>query len=297
MKMKRKTVFNILLIMLMVLGTSFVSFGDIDYNQWNSSSKYPSDIAGTQLMTQARAFIDKGVITGDTDGLFHPERNITRAEFAAIMARATSNTGRMATAEKQNYFNDLKGYGWAKGYINACYEAGLMQGLGNKKFNAGGNVSYVEVVATILRSGGTTDATVNSYGKWPNNYIKYAEIYNMKGAIPFSNWRAPATKGNVVQLLYRNMPKANMTAATVTIKSEPANPTSASAITLSAIVQGSGTHKYQWYYNDSVISGQAEAIYSSGVSNASAGAFYLKVVTSQSGYNDATSLSNKIIVK
>ena len=96
--MKGNKTLIFILTLILVMATTTVGVANIDYSQWNSTSKYPSDIAGTQLLTQARAYIDKGIITGDTDGLFHPERNITRAEYATIMAKATSNTGRISTA-------------------------------------------------------------------------------------------------------------------------------------------------------------------------------------------------------
>lgn len=293
--MKGNKTLIFILTLILVMATTTVGVANIDYSQWNSTSKYPSDIAGTQLLTQARAYIDKGIITGDTDGLFHPERNITRAEYATIMAKATSNTGRISTAEKQTYFNDMSGYNWAKGYINACYEAGLINGVGNSKYNPGGSVTYVEVVAVILRSKGITDATVNRYGTWPNNYIKYAELYNMDGALNVTNWRAPASKGDVVQLLYRNMPKSTISAATVTVTSVPAVPVSTGAVTFTATASGSGTHQYQWYYEGAAIAGATASTYST-VGTTSVGAFFVRVTTSQTGYNDATSDSNVINV-
>ncbi len=294
--MKKKRSFILLMVAVLVLSSVSLGFGAIDYNQWNSNSSYPKDLVGTQLLNQARAFIDKGIITGDTDGLFHPERTINRAEYAAIMAKATNNTGDIAKAAKQDRFGDLKGYGWAKGFINVCHDAGLINGIGQNKYNPGGSVTYVEVIAVVLRSKGVSDATINQYGKWPNNYIKYAEILNMDGALMIKNWNAPATKGEVVQLLYRNMPKSSASAATVSVSSSPSPPISSGAVTFSATATGTGTHSYQWYLNNVAIAGATSNTYSTTAPTA-VGAYHVRVTTSRPGYSDTVKISADIIVK
>jgi hypothetical protein len=299
-KMKKNRLFILLIVLGLILSTASVGFAAIDYDQWNSNSAYPKDLVGTPLLTQARAFIDKGIITGYKDGLFHPERSINRAEYATIMAKATNNTSGIAAAAKQNHFGDLKGYGWAKGYINVCYDAGLINGIGKSKYNPGGSVTYVEVIAVVLRSKGITDATINQYGKWPNNYIKYAEIFNMDGALMIRDWTAPANRGDVVQLLYRNMPKSTVSAATVNVSSLPTSPVSTGAVTFTATATGTGTHSFQWYYNNGVIAGATSSTYTtsgSGPVITSPGAYHVNVKTTRPGYNDTTKVSADIIVK
>jgi len=295
-KMKKNKAFILLITIALVLSTVSVGFGDIDYSQWDSNSSYPADLAGTSLLSQARAFIDNGVITGDTDGLFHPERDINRAEYAAVIARATNNTGGIAIAEKKTYFSDLSGYGWAKGYINSCYDAGFINGIGQGKYNPAGSVTYVEVIAIILRSKGITDTTINKYGTWPNNYIKYAELYNMDGALSIRDWTATATKGDVVQLMYRNMPKTSASVANVSITSVPVVAVSTGAVTFTATATGVGTHTYQWYLNNVAIAGATAVTYST-VGNATFGDIYnVKVTTSRSGYSDSVAVSTSITV-
>ena len=284
------------MVVALFMSTVAVGFGDIDYSQWDSQSAYPKDLVNTPLLTQAKAFIDKGVITGDPDGLFHPERYINRAEYATIMAKATSNAGGISLAEKKNYFSDLSGYGWAKGYINACYDAKLINGIGQGKYNPGGQVTYVEVIAVILRSKGINDATINMYGSWPNNYIKYAELLNMDGNLSIRNWNAPATKGDVVQLAYRNMPKTSATAANVTVSSTPSPAISSGGVTFSAIAIGTGTHSFQWYYNNAAIANATKDTYVTTLTT-SEGAFHVRVTTARPGYADSVKASADIVVK
>ena len=283
----------VLLLALTMAGGTGVAFGDIDYSQWDSGgvSGQPKDLQGTSLYSQAKAFLDKGVITGDTDGLFHPERTIKRSEFAAIMARATNNVSQLNTSEQAQYFGDLKGYSWAKGYINRCYEVNLMQGVGNSRFNPGGTISYQEVMTAILRSKGLNDATMAAYGTWPQNYIKYTQLYNLTGTVRVTDWAAPITKGEVVQLMYKNMPKSTASAPTVTIAAS-ASPLVAGTV-LTATVSGSGTHTYQWYDAAGAIAGATGSTFTivAPVSTS----YYVKVTTTKTGYSDAVTTSNTLI--
>ncbi|WP_164914299.1 S-layer homology domain-containing protein [Aminipila luticellarii] len=189
---------------VLVLSSGIMAFADT--TSWDSGNVYPSDVLNTKLLTPVKFLIDKKVVTGDQDGLFHPEKSITRAEFATMMAKATNNTNELDIVAKQNYYNDLAGYDWAKGYINACAKASLIQGVGNEKFAPGKNVSYAEVITIIIRSKNPSAVTT---GTWPDNYILYAQM-NMNSMISdrnISDWSAPATKGDVATMLYRSMPK------------------------------------------------------------------------------------------
>lgn len=179
-----------------------ISFADT--TSWNSGNIYPQDVMGTPLLTPVKFLMDKKIITGDEDGLFHPEKSITRAELATLMAKATNNINELDVIAKKNYFNDLSGYGWAKGYINACAKANLIKGVGNEKFAPAKEVTYAEIITVIIRSKNVSAVTT---GTWPDNYIQYAQMYNMLGDVTVTDWSAPATKGDVAKLLYRSMPK------------------------------------------------------------------------------------------
>ncbi|MHC1724291.1 MAG: S-layer homology domain-containing protein [Aminipila sp.] len=190
----------------MVMCSGISSFAVVDTGSWNSVAVYPQDVMGTELLTPVKYLMDKKYITGDQDGLFHPEKNITRAEFATMMAKATNNIKELDVVVKQNYYNDLNGYDWAKGYINACSKANLIKGVGTEKFAPGKEVTYAEVLTVLIRSKNPTAVTE---GTWPDNYIQYAQMNmnSMIGDRNITNWSAPATKGDVATMLYRSIPK------------------------------------------------------------------------------------------
>ena len=109
-----------------------------------------------------------GVFTGYTNGDefdFRPQRNITRAEVAAIVYRlATGDVkGNQAHLYKDyQKFNDVTASHWAAGYINYCANAEWIAGYGNGKFGPNDNVTGYQAAAMILRAVG--------YGK--NNEFK-----------------------------------------------------------------------------------------------------------------------------
>lgn len=202
--MIRKKILVLALSATMVISSGMIAFADT--NGFNSGNIYPQDVMNTALLTPVKFLMDKKIITGDQDGLFHAEKSITRAEFATMMAKATNNTKELDVVAKNNYYNDLSGYDWAKGYINACAKANLIQGVGNQNFAPAKSVSYAEVITIIIRS--KNSSAVNT-GTWPDNYIQYAQM-NMNSMIADRNitdWSAPATKGDVATMLYRSMPK------------------------------------------------------------------------------------------
>ena len=84
---------------------------------------------------------------------------------------------------------------------------GLINGMGDGTFAPDGTVTYAQVIAIFVRTKGMTDEQMRAYGSWPDNYAKYAQMYNMLGNVAVSDWNAAATRGDVAQILYRNLPK------------------------------------------------------------------------------------------
>jgi len=191
-------------------GAPVFSTADDDYSQWDTVGKYPADVMGTQLLIPVRYLMDRGIITGDADRLFHPGKNITRAELATMVARATNSPTELEAIRDEQLFDDLAGYGWARSYINAVARAGFFNGRSHRQFVPGENVTYAEAITVMIRlHPGAADTAEAMGSKWPGNYIAYAETYNMTANITVYNWNAPATRGDVAWLLYRVLPKAS----------------------------------------------------------------------------------------
>ncbi len=208
MKRSKRIIATILIAVLTLVSASGVVFAEIDYSQWNSQAGYPSDVIGTPLLTSVKYLIDKGILTGYEDGTFKPENQITRAEVAVAVAKATNRIGNLEAMAAKNIFLDLSGYDWANGYINALVDAGIVKGVSATAYAPGKNISYAELITVLVRMNSSAASAVDGSGTWPDNYIQYVQMYNYLGDVTVSDWSAPATRGDTAKLLYRFMPKS-----------------------------------------------------------------------------------------
>jgi len=117
---------------------------------------------------------DLGVLQGDGYGHVSLETNITRAEVCAILMRIL---GYEATSQGfkniESGFTDVKVGTWYNGYITLAYNLGLVNGIGNKKFNPEGYVTYEEAVAFIVKALGYKQENLSL--SWPYNFIVFAQ--------------------------------------------------------------------------------------------------------------------------
>lgn len=70
------------------------------------------------------------VISGVGNDMFEPDRDITRAEFAAIVVRGLGlkpGTGKIP-------FTDVKATDWYAPFVETAYEYGILSGYGYSKF-------------------------------------------------------------------------------------------------------------------------------------------------------------------
>jgi hypothetical protein len=198
LKLCKNVCIFVLALFLLAGGAGGAGAADIDYSSWDTTPTYPIDVQNTKYFSAVKALMDAKAITGDTDGLFHPDKSITRAEFASIVVRA-SHQQNLSGAE--TYFTDMTGYGWAKEYINRAYENSWIKGVGSGMFAPGKSVTYAEVITVLIRvSRGQEDELE---GRWPDAYIRYADMYNLTGNVNIYNWTAPAPKGDVAVLVNR----------------------------------------------------------------------------------------------
>ena len=129
---------------------AFTSFKDVDDSQWFAASV---------------GYMEKrGLISGYKDGSFKPHQSITRAEFARILAAYADLTPTAGTS-----FTDVKSNHWAKGYIGAVQEAGLMSGVGKGRFAPSAKITRQEVCTALNKALGRTPdkAFLDTYGNNP----------------------------------------------------------------------------------------------------------------------------------
>lgn len=94
-----------------------------------------------------------GIAVGYTDGLFHGDEPITRAEFTAMAVRFFDayGDGNPAIMEEYGGFWDVSPGHWAAGYIEDAARYGWVVGYGDGTFHADDEITRAEVVTIVNR--------------------------------------------------------------------------------------------------------------------------------------------------
>ncbi len=131
----------------------------------------------------AQGLVKLGILKGKGDGLAL-DRNITRAEAVALIFRIHyENIGAVGMPSPE--FDDLEGH-WAYKEVTAAKKMGIVEGVGNKKFEPDRIVSGKEFAKMLMSVLGYTDITIdNVYDNakkaelLTNNYTKSVVAGNM----------------------------------------------------------------------------------------------------------------------
>jgi len=90
-----------------------------------------------------------GFVTGFPDGTFRPDAQVSRAEFAAMIARAL----KLESAANGLTFKDLGSIPpWARPYIAQAVEAGLLNGYADGTFRSFNPITRAEIAVILVRA-------------------------------------------------------------------------------------------------------------------------------------------------
>ncbi|WP_173215629.1 S-layer homology domain-containing protein [Paenibacillus alba] len=105
----------------------------------------------------------KGIVSGVSGDKFDPEKEITRAEFAALLIRALGLRENSLDASGSGTFQDIRKEDWYAGIVDMAAKAGLIQGYDDGTFRPLQKVSREQMAAMVtrtLQSAGQTAVTV-----------------------------------------------------------------------------------------------------------------------------------------
>ena len=88
------------------------------------------------------------VIEGVSDGIYEPDRDITRAEFCAIVIRALG----LKPGIGNNTFTDVKSTQWYCDYIKTAIQYNIISGYGNGKFGPMDKITREQAMAMVSRA-------------------------------------------------------------------------------------------------------------------------------------------------
>ncbi|TXK76726.1 S-layer homology domain-containing protein [Paenibacillus sp. N3.4] len=173
------------------------SFSDVPENHW--ASKVIKELAAKQI------------IGGTGANAFEPSRNITRAEFTALLVRTLH-----LTKVGSDAFEDVPAQIWYARDISIAYQAGLIQGTSETKFSPDATITREEMAVLAMRTHellkGKSEAT--SQGSFTDESqisswaLGYAQKVNALGLIQGRETGAfvpqgSLTRAEAAQVIYR----------------------------------------------------------------------------------------------
>ena len=136
-----------------------------------------------------------GVMTGDENGKFNPDANVTRNEMAVIMSN-------MLDYKVSNYagtapFTDVPA--WAEPYVAACWTHGIISGYDAKTFGGSDSVTAAQAALMMMKALGYFQYQSDFGEDWQMATIREAnkiDLYKDVNATAV----APMTRNDVAQL-------------------------------------------------------------------------------------------------
>lgn len=107
-----------------------------------------SDKLGAWAQNAVAQAVEAGIINGYEDGSFRPNKEITRAEMAVIIAKALGHAD--AASAAAGFADDKDIPAWAKGSVAYVKEAGIVRGNSSNKFNPQAHATRAEAVTVLL---------------------------------------------------------------------------------------------------------------------------------------------------
>ena len=140
-----------------------------------SGEVFPDVAADRWSVLNIEYLAEKNVILGYPDGEYKPAGNLTRAEFATLIARFAS----LKSNKASDPFADLSDDHWAYDDIVALCEEGLMKGYEDKTFRADSKITRAEVMNVVnkLLGRNPSESYVKSLKLNPYNDLEEEKWY------------------------------------------------------------------------------------------------------------------------
>ena len=91
-----------------------------------------------------------GVFVGDENGKFNAKENLTREQAAKIIAYLELGDKTADALVGSNIFTDVASTRWSAGFVGYCAQAGVVNGVGDSKFNPTGALTALQFGKMLL---------------------------------------------------------------------------------------------------------------------------------------------------
>lgn len=171
-----------------------------------------TDLSELDAATKAKfdAMISAGVFDGVQNGKFGLNDEMTRAQFAKVLAIIMKLN--VNTDLKSSSFQDVKAddpvNGYALPYIEALKKTGITQGESPESFKPAGKVTKEELATFLVRALGLTikpndnHSDVGKVSDWAAGYVAQALQYKIIPPQQNSDWQKSANRSDLVLSSY-----------------------------------------------------------------------------------------------
>lgn len=142
-----------------------------------------------------------GIMVGDDQGNFNPDKVVSRAEMATILCSLLGEKENLST--NGSVFLDVPASHWANKYITKAVSIGAISGYGNGNFGPSDTVTYEQALTMIVRAMGLEKEAVVA-GGYPDGYIEiacdlgYTDWVTAEKGDLLSRWQVALIVGNVL---------------------------------------------------------------------------------------------------
>ena len=113
------------------------------------SNRTFEDIQGHWAQSNIERMANKLIVNGSADGMFDPNRTVTRAEFVAMLVRALGLTEK---PQLSSYSDVGPNEIWYAGAIGAASAAGLIEGYADGSFRPDARITREQVAVMLARA-------------------------------------------------------------------------------------------------------------------------------------------------
>ncbi len=106
------------------------------------------DVAGYWAEAWIQAVVGRRLLSGFPDGTFKPEASMTRAEYAAVIAKTFDLPRQRGTGT--GVFSDVKAGFWAAAAIQKAANMGFISGFPDGTFRPGQNLTRVQALVSLV---------------------------------------------------------------------------------------------------------------------------------------------------
>lgn len=143
---------------MLICPTLAATFPDVDDN-----AEY---IAAVEFVSSV------GIMIGDDQGNFNPNKTVSRAEMATILCSLFGDKENLST--DGGVFVDVPASHWANKYIIKAVSVGVVVGYGDGRFGPADGLTYEQAVTMVVNALGGKSEAIEA-GGYPDGYLGVAK--------------------------------------------------------------------------------------------------------------------------